>query len=226
MVHLAHRYRTVACLLCMCPTALQAEHHRGNINNATSTWKLFDEGLTKAKKQWEANQNPPDFYNSLVKKVIEKFHPGADPNLETQAKVSSPIPDKATDRAMLVTQYRGTISDKMTKQLRSLKPNNSVIFTTRKLRTCLPSLKGPVENDLRSHVVYQIKCSGCLACYVGQTSRHFRTRLQERLKPIAPVGEYLSTCSGTAEYTTKVLNGSQDLTRLLTIEALYIREGT
>ena len=30
------------------------------------------------------------------------------------------------------------------------------------------------------------------------------------------------TCLGTAEYTTKILNGSQDLTRLLTLEALYI----
>ena len=90
--------------------------------------QLFDEGLTKAKKQWEANQYPPDFYNLLVKKIIEKFHPGADQNLDPQAKVSSPIPDKATDRAMPVTQYRGTISDKLAKRKRSLKPNISWCF--------------------------------------------------------------------------------------------------
>ena len=32
---------------------------------------------------------------------------------------------------------------------------------------------------LRSHVVYKFNCSGCNSCYVGYTTRHFQTRVNE-----------------------------------------------
>jgi hypothetical protein len=41
--------------------------------------------------------------------------------------------------------------------------------------------KDALPNVLRAGVVYQFKCSGCSSTYVGQTSRHLRTRICEHL---------------------------------------------
>lgn len=38
-----------------------------------------------------------------------------------------------------------------------------------------------MPSSLRSRVVYKFKCASCNACYVGQTTRHFDTRVNEHL---------------------------------------------
>ena len=43
------------------------------------------------------------------------------------------------------------------------------------------SVKDPIPGGLRSHVVYNFACAGCNACYVGETTRHFSTRVREHL---------------------------------------------
>ena len=43
------------------------------------------------------------------------------------------------------------------------------------------STKDHVPKCLINHVVYHFKCAGCNACYVGETSRHFLTRINEHL---------------------------------------------
>ena len=68
-----------------------------------------------------------------------------------------------------------------------------MIFTLRKLKTVLPSLKPPIDQLLKSKVVYQIKCPGCNASYVGQTSRHLTIRLNEYIRK-APVKEHFQKC--------------------------------
>ena len=41
--------------------------------------------------------------------------------------------------------------------------------------------KDAMARALRSGVVYKFICAGCNACYVGQTTRHFDTRVHEHL---------------------------------------------
>ena len=45
----------------------------------------------------------------------------------------------------------------------------------------LLSAKDPLPGNLRSSVVYKFSCAGCNACYVGETTRHFSTRVREHL---------------------------------------------
>ena len=42
-------------------------------------------------------------------------------------------------------------------------------------------VKDSVPNALRSRVVYKFTCAGCHACYVGETTQHFATRVYEHL---------------------------------------------
>ena len=41
--------------------------------------------------------------------------------------------------------------------------------------------KDPIPAGLRSRVIYKFSCAGCSACYIGETNRHFVTRIGEHL---------------------------------------------
>ena len=43
------------------------------------------------------------------------------------------------------------------------------------------SVKDPIPRGLRAGVVYKFLCAGCSACYVGETTRHFSTRVREHI---------------------------------------------
>ena len=55
-----------------------------------------------------------------------------------------------------------------------------LVFTTLKLRN-LFSMKDSVPRELRSRVIYKFTCACCNACYIGETGRHFSTRVREHL---------------------------------------------
>jgi len=63
-----------------------------------------------------------------------------------------------------------------------------------KVENCATPLKPPVEKLLKSHVVYQIKCSSCDASYVGQTTRHLTTRLSEHKSRKGRVKDHFIQC--------------------------------
>ena len=43
------------------------------------------------------------------------------------------------------------------------------------------SVKDPIPRGLRTGVVYKFLCAGCSACYVGEITRHFSTRVREHI---------------------------------------------
>ena len=55
-----------------------------------------------------------------------------------------------------------------------------LVFTNFKVRT-LFNVKDAVPDGLRTRVVYKFSCASCNACYVGETSRHFSTRVREHI---------------------------------------------
>ena len=55
-----------------------------------------------------------------------------------------------------------------------------LVFSSFKISN-LFGVKGPIPGGLRSRVVYKFACAGCNACYVGETTRNFSTRVREHL---------------------------------------------
>ena len=55
-----------------------------------------------------------------------------------------------------------------------------LVFSSFKIGN-LFGVKGPIPGGLRSRVVYKFACAVCNACYVGETTRHFPTRVREHL---------------------------------------------
>ena len=74
-----------------------------------------------------------------------------------------------------------------------------------------------------SNVVYQITCPGCQSSYVGQTTRHLTTRIQEHARPASHVGSHLRNCSQTMQDAdVNIIDRTNSNTKLLTLEALHI----
>ena len=40
----------------------------------------------------------------------------------------------------------------------------------------------PIPNDLKSFLVYKFTCASCSSRYIGETCRHFKTRIEEHIK--------------------------------------------
>ena len=96
-------------------------------------------------------------------------------------------------------------------------------LTTRKLRSCLPTLKSSFDRDLLSHVVDEIKCNGCGSIYVGQTSRQVTTRITEHQKKDSQVCQHLVECRGAMnDIERKILDACRTVEKLMIIETIYI----
>ena len=55
-----------------------------------------------------------------------------------------------------------------------------LVFTPFKIKSWFGA-KDPIPAGLRTRVIYKFSCADCSACYFGETSRHFATRIREHL---------------------------------------------
>ena len=104
-------------------------------------------------------------------------------------------------------------------------PKMFKMFTMRKMKTALPTLKSKIPKLLQSHVVYEIICPGCKSSYVGQTARHLTTRLCEHSRDSSHMGTHLKICHRSEKFgkgNIKIIDKTSNPVKLLTLEALHI----
>ena len=130
--------------------------------------------------QWLTNKYPESWCAKVAADALCKIIEGKGKHLDSERCLSTQ-PSKDVKPPMLIVQYRSNHSQYFSKRLQKL-AKVQVVFTTRKLESCLPSLKSAFSNDLKSRVVYKLSCSGCTSTYVGQTVRHLNTRNEEHKK--------------------------------------------
>ena len=199
---------------------IQGTVHR--VFNATSNWLAFDQALEKNKSCWTKNQYPEEWSSKIVNQTLEKIISGGKDQLRTTPKEHQKSKTNSNDKPTIFLQYRGNLTQNFASKLKKL-CELQVVFTTRKLRSCLPTLKSSFDRDLKSHVVYEIKCNGCGSIYVGQTSRHVTTRITEHQKKDSQVGQHLVECRGaTNDIEWRILDACRSVEKLMIIEAIYI----
>ena len=200
---------------------IQGTIHR--LFRATSNWEAFHEVLTKNEEIWERNQYPRHWVGNIVKDTINQLRMKEQrKNLRYNAVVAVKQQEN-TEKQQFVLQYRCNISNEFEKKLNKIHPVQT-IFTTTKLKSCLPSLKSSFDKDLKSHVVYELTCNWCKSIYVGQTCRHITTRVAEQAKADSPMGVHAIKCNGDKTvFQWKILDQCSNQSKLMTLEALYIR---
>ena len=100
-----------------------------------------------------------------------------------------------TEKQQFVLQFRGNMPNVFVKKLHKVHPVQT-IFTTRKFKSSLPSLKSSFDKELKFHVVYEPTCNGCKSIYVGHTCRHVTTKVAEHAIADSPMGIYAIECNG------------------------------
>ena len=187
------------------------------IHRACSNWKNFHESLERAKTILHKNQYPPSFTEKLIHDTLSNIF----------LKKSRDKENEHEDPFLLFLQYRGKCSERYARDIYKTGLPCRVIFTLRKLKTVTPSLKEPVDESLKSGVVYKLTCPRCSACYVGATTRHLQVRVKEHMnRKGGAVSKHMILC-GVDSHAMKVdvlcscLRGE---TQLFTLEALWIRQ--
>ena len=172
------------------------------------------------REQWLDNQYPENWSSLVASRALEKI------TMEGKKKKNLADKKKPCDYSsdsppILMVQYRGNHSQTLAKKVRVI-TNALIIFTTRKIKTCMPSLKSSFSKE----VVYRLECCGCKSIYVGQTVRHLTTRIEEHRKEVTQVGQHIRQCgseSGKSEFKGKIIDQAASSIKLLTLEALHIR---
>ena len=201
---------------------IQGTVHR--VFRSTSSWEQFDKATKTNRAQWLTNQYPENCSAKVAADDLRKTIEGKDKPLDSERCLSTQSPKDVKPPKMV--QTRGNQSQYFANGLRKL-TNVQVVFTTRKLESCLPSLKSAFSNDLKSKVVYKLSCSGCTSTYVGPIVPHLTTRIEEYKKADSPVGLHLQQCQlegNSADLSWEVIDMSNNQTKLLAIEAIYIRK--
>ena len=145
------------------------------INN---TWVGFDKDLENLTKTLNKNQ----FQTKLINKVTKKYlHLKLDKRpLENNTEVK-------TDTRFFKLPYIGKYSNIAHKKIQNLVKtfckgiDVKVVLTPFKISSKF-SYKDPLSFHLQSFIVYKFVCANCEVCYVGETTRHFITRINEHLQ--------------------------------------------
>ena len=186
------------------------------IHRACSTPEHFKESLEKAKLLLRKNQYPPSFYEPIIKKTIEK--------ISKPAQIEEDKEEQPELKKFFI-RYRGQITEQFVNGLKKSGAPVQAILTIRKLKTVLPSLKAPVAKPYKGWVVYQINCSRCQSCYVGQTARHLLSRIREHRNVNTPVGNHFNNCNVelTMDDVKIIARSNVSEFHLMALEALCIQ---
>jgi hypothetical protein len=164
-----------------------------------STYEGMDKDLSDLQSKLESNGYPSDKIARITKSTISKLYCGP---TETESKPK----DDRTEKDFTVVLPYSTGANRFRKKLQQLAAANTscrinVVFTSFKLGNLFPNkCKLPVE--LCSDVVYQFKCHGCDARYIGETGRLFRSRILEhrQLSRKSHVLEHNLSCIKRTKY--------------------------
>ena len=130
------------------------------------------------------------------------------------------------EKKMVMIEYRGKISDQkiFKNSLNKLSAPCQIIFTLKKLKSVVPSLKSSIDKSLKSGIVYKISCLRCSLCYVGQTRRHLASRIGEHGSAKAPVSIHMKSFghSLSMDDVSILTTCTKSVVQLLTFEPLYL----
>ena len=177
------------------------------------------------REQWLDNQYPESWSSRVASHALEKIiREGKSKKNMTEKKK---LCDYSNDSPpILMVQCKGNHCQTLAKKVRDI-TNAQIIFTTRKMKTCMPSLNSSFSSELKIKVVYRLECCGCKPIYIGQTVQNLTIRIEEHRKEDTPVGQPVRQCgseSGKSEFKWKIIDQASSSIKLLTLEALHIRK--
>ena len=138
-----------------------------------NNWNSFHNGIENIKSNLIKN----GYQASLIDKVIKKYLDYKFPGNQNQLK------DKS-DVHYFMLPYIGNLSHHIKNKLSKLCEENfniKLVFNSLKIKNYF-AYKDPIPNDFKCFLVYKFTCANCSSRYIGETCRHFKTRIEELIK--------------------------------------------
>ena len=136
-------------------------------NNCNS----FHNDIENIKSDLIKNAYPPFLIDKIIKKYLNQ----------------NQLKDKS-DVHYFKLPYIGNLSHHIKNELSKLckefcKENFNIrlVFNSFKIKNYF-AYKDPILYDLKSFLVYKFTCASCSSSYIGETCRHFKTRIEEHIK--------------------------------------------
>ena len=118
---------------------------------STSTWEEYDKAMKINREQWLDNQYPKSWSSRVASHALEKII-SEGKNEKSMAEKKKPCDYSSDSPPILMVQYRGYHSQTLAKKVRDI-TKALMIFTTRKMKICMPSLKSSFSSELKSKVM-------------------------------------------------------------------------
>ena len=130
--------------------------------------------MKKVREFLGRNSYPPHLVDKQMKKYLKKVDLAKERDADDENISYMKLP--------YIGEYSRTVQNKILTLCSKFCKNTNIklVFTSKKISSYFSS-KDKMPSDLRARVVYKFLCAGCNACYVGQTTRYFDTRVHEHL---------------------------------------------
>ena len=187
---------------------------------ASSKWIHFHQGIEIAKDILKDNSYPDNFVNPIIHDTLEKL-------IRAERKNHNDFQEQVKMKKLFFIQFRGPETTQFMNKLIDNHVPIFPIYTTKKLKNMLPSLKSKMDKGLRSNVIYDIKCPNCWASYIGMTERHLCKRITEHFHAGGTLSKHIDECGvvfNGLEHTSIIDTTNKGIIHLSILEALHIKE--
>ena len=119
----------------------------------------------------------------LIDKVIKKYLNYKFSSNQNQLKDTS---DVNYFKLQYIDSLSHNIENKLFKLCKEYYKENvniKLLFSSFKIKNYF-SYKDPIPDNMKSFLVYKFTCASWSSSYIGETCRHFKTRLEEHIKQI------------------------------------------
>ena len=142
-----------------------------------NNWNSFHNDIENIKSNLIKNAYP----SFLINKGIKRYF---DYKLSSNRNQLKDISDVHYFKLPYMGNLSHHIKNKLSKLCKEFYKenfNNKLVFNSFKIKNYF-AYKDPIPNDLKSFLVYKFTCASCSSSYIGETCRHFKTRIEEHIK--------------------------------------------
>ena len=138
-----------------------------------TNWNSFH----KIKSNLIKNEYPPFLVYKVIKKYLDyKFYSN-----QNQLKYKSDVHYFKLPYICNLSHHIKIKLSKLSKEFCKENFNIKLFFNSFKIKNYFVH-RDPIPNDLESFLVYKFTCASCSSSYIGETCRHFKTRIEEHIK--------------------------------------------
>ena len=190
----------------------------------SSNKEALQSEIKKISQILRKNEYPLKIVSNTIQKQIKKM----DESLNKEKVEIETVPKKLIYLVLPYFEGAEEIKNKLVHLIESSFPcvNLKLMFKSHNTIQNFFTYKDKIDQDLKSKIIYSVKCLNCEKAYIGKTIRHFCTRKEEhRTDKESSVFKHIQETDHEMDWDEmKILDSARDDYRLRLKEMMYINK--